>query len=184
MKNVFLFFFIFHVVCCAGQGKRNIKQEMNWLRNSLSQHHVSPKIIDDSFSSDVFDKLLQDLDPDKIFFTQADVSWIEPFRNLLDDEINGKSIGFLLRLQERYRSGLIRSEGLIKGILDSPIDWKTPEMYHPGPAWAKDEESLSERHRQWLKYQILDRLTEMMQRDSLLDVDFFKRNISDALVYV
>jgi carboxyl-terminal processing protease len=185
MKNIALLFFIVSVAPCAGQPKsRNVKQEITWLRNSLVQHHVAPKTIDDSFSSDLFDKVVADLDPHKVFFTQEDIHWLEPFRHLLDDEINGKSTGFLPRVEERYRSGLMRSERFINLILEAPIDWKKQETYDPDPQWVKDEQALAERHRQWLKYEILDRLSAMLDRDTVLKPDFFDRNIKAALVYV
>ncbi|MEX2231392.1 MAG: carboxy terminal-processing peptidase [Cyclobacteriaceae bacterium] len=172
-------------VSCPGQQKpRNVRQEITWLRNSLAQHHVAPKTINDAFSNDLFNKLLEDLDPDMVYFSQADITSLEPFRNLLDDEINGKSTGFLDRLNERYKSGLQRTEKLIKNILESPIDWEKKETYDADSQWALNEQVLAERHRQWLKYQILDRLADLMERDSVLKADFFKRNISDAIAHV
>src|SRR5688500_1483986 len=117
MKNLFfLLFFGIYATCHAQEKTRNIRQEITWVRNSLAQHHVVPKTIDNAFSNDLFNRLLEDLDPDKIYFSQADITSLEPFRNLLDDEINGKSTGFLDRLNERYKSGLQRAEKSIKNI--------------------------------------------------------------------
>ena len=96
---------------------RNVKQELQWLRKALQENHVQPRVIDNTFSRDVFDKLLNDLDPHKLYFTEADISWLHPYRDLLDEEINGKGWIFLNRLKERYKSGLERSERLINETL-------------------------------------------------------------------
>lgn len=168
-----------------GQQKtRNLRHEITLLRNSLMQQHVAPKPIDDIFSSDLFDYLIAELDPDKMFFTQKDIAWLEPFRNRLDDDINGKDTGFFNRLKERYRSGLTRSENLINSILASPINWNEPETYDPRAGWAVDESILRDHLRQWLKYQILERLGELIDRDSVPEDDFFENNVSAARDYV
>jgi carboxyl-terminal processing protease len=173
------------VISAAAQpGRRNIRQEITWLKNALLQQHVEPKTIDDAFSGELFDKLLHDLDPDRIFFTQADIAWLEPYRNLLDDDINGKDTGFFNRLKERYRTSLERSQNLIHSVLRSPVDWKKAEIYDPGADWAKDEPMLSDRHRQWLKYEILERLTDILDRDSIAGDDFFEKNLAGATDYV
>jgi carboxyl-terminal processing protease len=163
---------------------RNVSREIGLLKNTLIQQHVEPKAIDDSFSEDLFNKLLTDLDPDKMFFTEADVAWLAPFRTALDDQINGKETGFLNRLKERYRSGLERSEKLIETMLASPLDWKSDETFDPVAGWAQDESALSDRHRQWLKHQILDRLMDVMDRDTVVQADFFDQNIASATDYV
>ncbi|HEX8039342.1 MAG TPA: carboxy terminal-processing peptidase [Chryseosolibacter sp.] len=168
----------------AQQQKRNIRQEINWLRKSLLENHVEPKVIDDKFSADLFDKLLDDLDPDKIFFTSAEVTSLQGFRSLLDDEVNGKNTGFLDQLQARYKYGLQRSRKLIDGLLSSPLDWNKKEMFDPVAGWSGDEHKLEERHRQWLKSQILARLGEMMDRDSVTEEGFFQKHLSAAVDYV
>ena len=185
MRANLVFLFLILSVAASGQQKlRNVKTEIALLKTSLAKHHVQPRAIDDAFSSDMFDKLIEELDPDKIFFTQGDITALHPFRTKLDDEVNGKASGFLSLVKEKYRAGLKRSEMLVNTIMDSPADWQTSELYDPESERAGSETELLDRHRQWLKYQVLDRMTEIRQRDSSSRADFFKDNITNAIAHV
>lgn len=187
MKGISLLFILcFAAASSTGQSKpRNVKQEITWMKNALMQYHVEPKAIDDSFSADLFQTLLEDLDPDKIYFTNADLASLESYQHSLDDEVNGKDTGFLNRLKEQYRSGLVRAEKSITAMLASPLDWGLSETYQPeGQRCATDKELLI-RQRQWLKYQVLDRLAELKERDSATSTaDFFARNIAAATSHI
>lgn len=185
MKAIILFYLALVSLSCAGQDKtRNIKKEIAWLKTSLIKHHVAPKAIDDRFSSNVFDALIKQLDPHKIVFTEVDIHWLQPYRRLIDDEINGKDTGFLNRLAERYKSGLERRERIANSIMASGLNWKAAETYDPLSSRSKDELSLLETHRLWIKYQALERMVELMDRDSAVEADFFNKHIADAMDYV
>ena len=53
--------------------------------NILEERHYSPKIVDDSFSQQVFIKYLDNLDPDKNIFLQADIRELAKFKTAIDD---------------------------------------------------------------------------------------------------
>lgn len=163
---------------------RNIASEIALLRNSLVSHHVEPRQIDDRFSADLFDKMIDDLDPDRIYFSKVQIAALQVFRDQLDDEINGKESGFLSAVQDQFRKGLERSEKLINTVLETPLEWEKKETYSPGSEWAEGDQQLLARHRQWLKDKILGRLTELRARDSVATTDFFNRNLDEAIAYV
>jgi carboxyl-terminal processing protease len=185
MKAIILFYLVLVSLSSAGQHKaRNIKQEIAWMKTSLLKHHVAPKIIDDRFSSDVFVALIGQLDPHKTLFTEVDILWLQPHRTLIDDEINGKDTGFLNRLAERYKSGLERRERIANSIMGSGLNWKTAETYDPRSPRSKDETSLQESYRLWIKHLVLERMVELMDRDSAVATDFFDKHLSEAVDYV
>ena len=183
-RNLLISLIAICLTASAQQKPRNLKTETGLLRNSLLKHHVQPRAIDDSFSRDLFDKLIAGLDPEKIFFTTADITALEPFRDQLDDEVNGKTTGFLLRLKDRYRTGLSRTEKLIHAVCASSLTWEVSEVYDPEAPRVPSEKELMDRHRQWLKDQVLGRMEELMQRDSVPPADFFNENISAAITHV
>lgn len=172
--NLVFLLMILSLVAFGQQKPRDVKTEIGLLKASLAKYHVQPRAIDDAFSLDRFDKIVEELDPDKIFFTQGDIPVLEPFRARLDDEVNGKTSGFLPLLKEKYRAGLKRSESLVNTVMSSPVDWEISEMYDPEGAWVQSEKELFDRHRQWLKYQLLGRMMEIRQRDSVSRGNFFK----------
>jgi carboxyl-terminal processing protease len=164
---------------------RNAKQELFWLRNALVKNHVEPKVIDNNFSKDVFDKLMEEIDPEKLYFTQTEIKSLEPFRTSLDDEINGQSWVFVSTLKDRFIKGLVRSQHLMNSLLQPTLDLKTKEVFEAETAeWPKDEQALADKHRKWLKSEILDRLLELSERDSIPAPDFFKMNIGNAIEHV
>lgn len=164
--------------------QRNVRQEITWLKTSLLNQHVAPRTIDDQFSTDLFMKVLEDLDPDRIFFTEKELALLRPFENSLDDEINGKGMAFLTTLKAQYRLGLERSEKLTTALLSTSLDWKKNELYDPQTGWVGDEKELRDRHRQLLKYRVLDRLVEVGQRDSIETPEFFDTHVADAREFV
>lgn len=182
----YLFFlFLFTIPPCAGQDAGiSARREIDLLRNSLAKNHVQPKVIDDVFSAALFDKIIKDLDPDRIYFSSADITALRTFRNLLDDEISGRETNFLHQLGDRFSLGLQRSQKLIVGLLDKPLTWDNHDMYSPEGDWAEEGEPLIARHRQWLKDQILNRMTELRQRDTVATADFFRDHLPQAVAYV
>lgn len=185
------------IVCCATflvvtlfaiahaqQPNRDVRLEITWLKRALLERHVQPRLIDDEYSADLFNKVLEDLDPDKIYFTGRELSALRPFEKRLDDEINDNSMAFLAELKAQYRAGLERSAKLTNDLLSRPLNWADDERYDPEADRAVDDEQLLSRHRQLLKYHVLDRLVEVGQRDSVQNPDFFDTHVADAMSYV
>ncbi|HEU5147837.1 MAG TPA: hypothetical protein VFT90_14020, partial [Chryseosolibacter sp.] len=184
MNNLFVVVFLSLAIPALAQPKaRNVRHEMTLLKNALTEHHVEPRKIDNAFSESLFEKIFDDLDPGRVVFTASDIASLGHFRTQLDDEINGGTTRFLDQLKILYRSGLERSERLITSTIAS-LEWEKTENYEQEAEWVADEDELTDRHRQWLKFQVLDRLMEVMGRDTIVTPDFFEKNIAQAKIYV
>lgn len=186
MKNLIILFGLLAALAANGQHKaRNIQPEIYSLKALLAANHIQPRTIDDAFSENLFEKFIEDMDPHKLFFTQEDIAWLGSHRKLLDDEIEGRGKGFFPRFQERYHSNLIRSQKIVDSILSTSPDFRKKEFFNPDDETRSlDDQMLVERHRLWLKYSILERLTELLERDSVVSSVFFETNISQAVSYV
>ena len=185
MKNLFclVFTLVVPLVISAQKKVRNVTQELIWMTNALEKKHIEPRKIDDDLSADLFQKFLDELDPERIIFLAPEVVTLAQFRNQLDEEINGRSTRFLVRLKTAYKKGLERSEKLINATFTSSLDWNKNEMYAPDTSWLSDEVALADRHRQWLKYQVLDRLVELVERDPA-SAQFFETHVEGATHHV
>src|SRR6188768_1632978 len=53
----------------------------------LEQGHFSPKKFDDTFSKQVFNKFISDVDPDKATFLQSDIDKLKAYENQVDNEV-------------------------------------------------------------------------------------------------
>jgi carboxyl-terminal processing protease len=94
----------------------------------IAEIHYSPRPIDDSFSSEVFRKYLNGIDPEKKILMQSDINSLRRFQYTIDDEINGKApVQFAPAVNEIYRKRLQESEALYKEILSHPFDYTKDE---------------------------------------------------------
>jgi carboxyl-terminal processing protease len=163
----------------------NYQSEATQLKNFLLKYHIEPRNIDDKFSNEVFNSILNELDPEKLIFTTEDIVWLSQFKNSIDDEINGKNWSFLSRLKERYDANLQRAEFLTSDILHTPIEWNINESIELSPqTWPKDENALRNRFRRVLKLKVLQKIFWMMQVDSTEEALATRMYSNDASVLV
>ncbi len=87
----------------------NFKTEAFLLKNKILARHYNPPAIDDAFSAAALDLFLDDLDPDRLIFTDGEVQTLKTFGDKLDDEINGKSWNFLPAATRSYQKALARA---------------------------------------------------------------------------
>src|SRR5438045_854355 len=64
--------------------------------------HFQPKPVNDSFSSNVYLRLLKELDRNKTFFTAEDIKTLSVFQFSIDDEVKNKKSAFLSLLTKIY----------------------------------------------------------------------------------
>jgi carboxyl-terminal processing protease len=124
----------------------------------LAQHHYAPRTLNDALSGQVFDRFLLTLDPNGLYFTQADLNVLNGYRLKLDDELNGKPAAFLKFVTPFYKEKLLRSRTLSQKILQTPFSFTQPEnitFESEGPTFAADEKAHRIRWQKWLKYQTL-----------------------------
>src|SRR5690349_3808490 len=60
----------------------------------LTQGHYNPKDINDDFSKKIFEKYLEELDPEKDILLQDDVDALKKYQTKIDDEIKGAPVEF------------------------------------------------------------------------------------------
>ncbi|WP_245580824.1 carboxy terminal-processing peptidase [Daejeonella oryzae] len=101
LKKVYLALFLVAALSCKAEprvsteveGSPNLKPDIQQsivakeLVNLIENYHYKKVTINDSFSSDVFDRYLKALDPGKAYFLQSDITEFEKFRNKLDDDL-------------------------------------------------------------------------------------------------
>ena len=124
----------------------------------ISKYHISRAKIDDRVSSKLLDNLLKDLDPQKLYFLQADITELGNSRNDLDDQVKEGDVGFAYTTFDLYlnriEEGIVLAEELIDADHDFGLDESmvvdADELH-----WAKDPSELRERWRQRIKNQLL-----------------------------
>src|SRR5215470_20419801 len=94
----------------------------------LKEAHYSPKDINDEFSKKIFTKYLNDLDPDKNIFLQADYDALKKYETKIDDEIKGDApVEFFLAAGKIFNKRIEEAAKIYNEILDQPFDYKVDE---------------------------------------------------------
>src|SRR5690606_36339446 len=157
------------------------KADLARLRAILLENHVSPPTIDNHFSAHVFDRWMDDLDPERVIFLKGEVEALSEFRHELDEEFNGKRWLFLPSLASIYRQALERCLVTLESIPDDRVaditGYATPDSL-----WASTLEQLRHRMIVLLKREMVERFAAMRRGEpSLSDAEFIAKASSDAL---
>lgn len=139
------------------------QQQAKALVETIQQRHYSPRTIDDEFSQFLFGQFLESLDPDKLYFTIADLNAISSFRKSLDDELTGKSWTFINKIIPLYKSRLLQADSIINELTLKPFDFSSNEFFSiaADTSWARNEKEKKNKWYQVLKYETLEGLADI-----------------------
>ncbi|MCA9054901.1 MAG: carboxy terminal-processing peptidase, partial [Planctomycetaceae bacterium] len=121
----------------------------------VERFHITRPKLDDQVSRKVFDAYLRDLDPERLFFLESDMTQLSAFRTTLDDELKAGQTTFPYRaygiLSVRIREACDEADWLIDQPLESLLP-ATPERSTSG--WAQTSDQRTDRWRRLLYSQL------------------------------
>ncbi len=151
------------------------------LKRMIELKHYSPKPVDDSFSVAVFNSVIEEADPRRIFFTAPEFKQLQAFSSSLDDELQGKGWGFFDQFSVVYKNALMRADTLAGKTLQKPFDFSANETITSSKEdnfnFAADNTTLAARWSRRLKLQVMGRIYDAATADSAKKISF-----KDALV--
>jgi carboxyl-terminal processing protease len=166
----------FCIFCCAlhslnvnGQNAKNYKDEAQLLKKAIVENHFAPRKIDNQFSVLVFDHFLDELDPNRLYFTVDDIKKLYAFRQTLDDELNNNAWQFVPVITTVYKKSLERSQTILESLMLAPISFDKQEFYMKDTTWAMSQEELRKRWSTNIKIHMLPQLREL--RSSAKETD-------------
>ncbi|MBL7930976.1 MAG: carboxy terminal-processing peptidase [Bacteroidia bacterium] len=136
------------------------------LYDSLKQVHYNPKPLDDAFSEKVFDLYLNN-SFNKQFLLQSDIDALGKYKHDIDDEIANSKHDFYQATQDIVNKRIKEKEGWSREILSKPLSYNVNEEFetdYKKKSYAKNDQELKEEWRKMLKYRVLYRLDEMMDK--------------------
>jgi carboxyl-terminal processing protease len=99
-----------------------------WLISRMvEKFHVAPRPLDKDMSAAIFDRMLDDLDGQRLIFTATDIRQLSAYRLTLDDEILNKRTGFLTLLFGLYRQRLMQTDSMVDMIGAKPFNFSIHE---------------------------------------------------------
>ncbi len=81
----------------------------------MEQHHISAHPLDDEISRRTFENLIDNLDPQRMYFYQSDINDFKQDRYNIDDWIHDGDIDFYYRMFRRF---LVRVDERVRGLAD------------------------------------------------------------------
>ena len=137
------------------------------LFGSLNQNHYSPVKIDDTFSEKLFDIYIKRLDYTKKFLLQSDIDELAKYRRDLDNQLLNQKHDFYSKSIELFTKRVKEKENWSKLLLAKPLEFNSIEEYetdYEKTTFAKTETDLMNEWRKMIKYQVLARLDEMLDK--------------------
>lgn len=99
------------------------------LTRMIQKFHVQPRPLNDELSNDFFNQVLKQLDDDRIFFIGEDISKLQPYRFLLDDQVRVKKTDYLQSITALYQLRLSQADSMVDNICKSPFNFAVPEKF-------------------------------------------------------
>jgi carboxyl-terminal processing protease len=132
----------------------------------LSRGHYSPQDINDAFSKKVFKKYINELDPDKNIFLQADIEQLQKkYETKIDDEIKGANVESFLAAGKVFNTRMEEASAIAIEILQKPFDFTVDEdvmLDADKLNYTGNSADLKERWRKKLKYMTLERYADLL----------------------
>lgn len=120
----------------------------------LSRYHYKAMPLDESLSKKVFDQYLKSLDPEKLFFVQADIDQLSDSRTKLGEEMLKDDLGTPFAIFNRYVKRSSERFIYARLLLKSGFTFEAPESYQfarDKQAWPKTEPEVLELWRKRVK---------------------------------
>ena len=151
----------------------------------LTRHHYVRQRLDDDLSSQILDRYLEMLDPQRSYFLASDIETFEAYRYVLDDALRKGDLepAFKIfnRYQERLRDRLEFTLALIEDGLED-LDFTTDETIETDRSespWLADEAAMDDLWTRRLKANVLSMRLNERELDAIKET--LERRYSNRL---
>ncbi len=152
-----------------GQDLSTPVQNAYLIAQIAEKYHVEPRPLDANFSRGVFSQLINQLDPNKIIFTEKDLQDLRQAGDSIAHDIQNRQSSFLSLLISRTQQGLATSDSLIHLISQEHFTFNDSGPDNTGEAdvYAADLPGLKARIRWLLRESVLKHI---LDQDSVEDL--------------
>lgn len=180
---------ILGALSCKGKGTPTDtlgrqQQLMVALAQIMERYHYSPRNIDDSFSTAVFNGYLKQLDPDKDIFLDADIQSLSGYKTKIDDELHDAApMEFFPKTLELFMKRIHEVNNLYQTELSKPFTF-TEKGVIPNADSIGYPNADAERKSRWyahIKYEVLSRYVDLLnQKKKALELSKKPKSKSDT----
>ncbi|MGB1349174.1 MAG: carboxy terminal-processing peptidase [Flavobacteriaceae bacterium] len=142
----------------------------------LEQGHFQPKVFNDEFSLEVYERFLNRIDPYKHYFYKSDIEVFKQYEQQLDDQIQNYEIEFFNIVYEKLTQRINESVDVYNDILSKPFDYEINENFNSESEELDYVSSRNEMYERWRKQL---KFTTLSSYHDLLSDQQSKSNNSD-----
>lgn len=138
----------------------------------LSRHHYKKTSLNDEFSSDLLDRYLNALDPNRSFFLQSDVDGFQVHADRLDDMLRRAQVEVAFDIFKRFRSRVDERVAVALKYLGQDWTFDQDERYvfdRSEANWAVSTDELNDLWRRRVKNDILSQRLAGREKADILD---------------
>ena len=160
------------LVFCGNSPFSNEDPVLRRLTFTLNSQHYHPREINDEFAALVFENIFDNLDGNKQFFTEEDVTRFGQSKNRIDDEINAGQLTFFDSVWSTLMHRLDRIEPEILSDLEGPLDYDEQVQFEvsvENKKYQKDVDALIDYWHRWTRYQVVDRVYRKQKQQKDLE---------------
>ncbi|OAV43734.1 carboxy terminal-processing peptidase [Lewinella sp. 4G2] len=143
------------------------------MMRNLARFHYQPLQIDDELSKRAYDFYLDDVDGNRLFFTQQDIKAFEGQRLAIDDQINAGSYEFFELVQKHMDAAVDKTEKIYTEILSEPFALERGGNItlrnEDDSEWTKNDQQLRQYWEEYLKRDILNQITNKLEENAKND---------------
>ncbi|WP_026754995.1 carboxy terminal-processing peptidase [Sediminibacter sp. Hel_I_10] len=150
----------------------------------LEEGHFSPQDINDTFSENVYQDYLEQLDPFKRYFYASDIKEFDKYATEIDDQINAYDISFFNITHERLLKRIAESKEMYKEVLSEPFDFSKKEEFstdYDQLDYVDSRKEMKERWRQQLKFSTIANYDDLISEEEYSSSDKQKLQTANDL---
>ena len=149
---------------------------LTFIKQSLEAAHYENIVINDQFSSKVFDEYLSKLDYSKRFLLKSDVELLEVYRYAIDDEIKNAKFDLYNAATRIIKARQEQAAEYYREAINGDFDFTVKEFVHTNPDsadYAASEAELRDYWRKNTKLAVIERISEQLtaQEKAIKDKD-------------
>lgn len=147
-----------------------VQQKAIVVKRMVEKNHYAPRAVNDSFSIAVFNMVLNEADPRRLFFTAGEFQQLQAYRLKLDDELNGTAGNFFEQFSQLYKKALTRADSIITKSMQKPFDFTAAESLTSSRrkdsfAFSTDLPALANRWSRYLKFLVMNEVYDAANAD-------------------
>jgi len=181
MKNAipgFLIFFLFSFLGSQAQLTKPTAETAYTITRMAEIYHVQPRVVDKTFSADLYSQMIRALDQDKIYFSAEDIHQLDIWKYALNNQLLDKKEDFLKLLINIYTRKINQTDSILDLLSKSKFDLNLAETYTVGEDSSFSPSDVQRKIKIYklIKRNIIETIVDIYDDDST------KRNISAEIL--